>query len=305
LPYMTDLNIMRGKIGKAVIEINGLENSLANATKLVAIKTKLEWLIKTEAGDRKPENLGDLTDQAGDTKEAGNNMKDVLGKFDTIKKARYYDFLTTKYDKHVQYFIDELEKKIQVIKDANDAEKNLAFTIGADDGISSNPKDEDDIVIILSNRKKLHYLDFKPVTLKVSDDYKDTGLRKYLKACQEILSNPNKHKELLKRAKELYNNKIESIFRNKEKYLGPDVLILNDMSFEDCLKAEISGRRASFACAALARAFAELESLPLTIGGPGNLEILDKDDSGSLKVISGELTKKFLDKYLPKSKGVK
>ena len=124
----------------------------------------------------------------------------------------------------------------------------------------------DDIAIILANRKRLYFLDRNKTELIVikKDEYVETDKRKYFMLCEEILSNPGRHRDLLKKAKALYDNLIGRIMKNKEAYLRPYRSdILNIMSFETCLRAEIAGRRLSFAGAAIAQAYAGINGVKI------------------------------------------
>jgi len=117
---------------------------------------------------------------------------------------------------------------------------------------------------------------------------------KYLEQCEETLLDMKQ--KLLTEAEKLYNNKVKNILSEKDKYLNPhDIKIINDMSFEDCLKAEVAGRRMSFAGAALAQAYANMNKLKIE---EPNMETL-KDKSQFLRGVPKGLIDLILEDYLP------
>jgi hypothetical protein len=216
----------------------------------------------------------------------------------------YYTKLKGRFDGHVQYFRDEVAKKIKDIENDELSKITLAFTIGEGDILSDDPDSGDDIAIALSYRKKLYYLDRRVTPIKVERSYrvKASQKRQYLGACGAILSNPKKYKALLKRAEEMYNYKVSSIIINKEAYLEPyEIKILNDMGFKDCMRTEIAGIRLSFAGTALAQAYAESKSLPVE---DKNKEILP-DGKEFFRGVPKGLLDDFIKEYTPGKKGVK
>jgi hypothetical protein len=219
-----------------------------------------EIIRKLQAGDRW-DNLGAYYE----TKAAGDELLYVRGWIDEEVKAAYRstDVLKALNDMFKGY----VDGFIGSLKDEIIERKNCAFTVGDADIVS-----ETEVRIVGPSRHDLYYLDLRPVEMKIAGSYsgstaddvrKYSYIRQYFRLCSRILANREAFRELLERAKKGYDERIKGIVDEKEEYLvRSSTKVLGDMSFEDCLRAEIRGRRLSFAGAALAKAFEEINNPP-------------------------------------------